>query len=230
MIVDDVTNTVLGEIAHIEGVGKRAARHNPNRPEDTLNDIDNLILLCHDHHTIVDNKKNGYTVAMLRKMKQDHERQGMTEIQQRDATLAKIYIEKSQEVRIAKTTNSNRTYNNSIHAEAYGNARQTVNVFTRAIRDPLPPDAINNNASKRAYVLKLQEKYKEFASAYTSNPKAVAVNLSRAIRKKFGTKAVAVPLSRFDELCAFLQAKINNTNIGKGNRKKGIPNYSSFEE
>ena len=39
MIVDETTNTVMGEIAHIEGVGKRSARHNPNLPAERLNDI-----------------------------------------------------------------------------------------------------------------------------------------------------------------------------------------------
>lgn len=39
MIVDETTNTVMGEIAHIEGVGKRSARHNSNLPAERLNDI-----------------------------------------------------------------------------------------------------------------------------------------------------------------------------------------------
>ena len=38
MIVDETTNTGMGEIAHIEGVGKRSARHNPNLPAERLND------------------------------------------------------------------------------------------------------------------------------------------------------------------------------------------------
>lgn len=36
MIVDETTNTGMGEIAHIEGVGKRSARHNPNLPAERL--------------------------------------------------------------------------------------------------------------------------------------------------------------------------------------------------
>ena len=44
MIVDETTSTMMGEIAHIEGVGKRSARHNPNLPEERLNDSANLIL------------------------------------------------------------------------------------------------------------------------------------------------------------------------------------------
>ena len=39
MIVDETTNTVMGEIAHIEGVGKHSARHIPNLPAERLNDI-----------------------------------------------------------------------------------------------------------------------------------------------------------------------------------------------
>ena len=126
MIVDEATNTVMGEIAHIEGVGKRSARHNPNLSEDRLNDFDNLILLCHEHHTKVDDKKNGYTVSQLREMKCQHEKFGRLDIEAVDGRLAKIYMDHTI---IKKTTITKRNYSHSIHNEASGNAQQTVNVW-----------------------------------------------------------------------------------------------------
>ena len=77
--------------------------------------------------------------------------------------------------------------------------------------DSIPDDAIQKNAEQRAYVLYLIDQYKELAVAYSSNPKAVAINLNKAIRKQFGTKAVAVSSTRFEALCTFLKGRINNT-------------------
>lgn len=225
MIVDETTNTVMGEIAHIEGVGKRSARHNPNLPEERLNDIENLILLCHEHHVKVDDKHNGYTVSQLREMKQRHEKFGRLDIEAVDGRLARIYMDQAV---IKKTTVTKRVYSHSIHNEASGNAHQTVNVFIHPKSDPIPDDAIQKNAEQRAYVFYLIDQYKKLAGAYSSNPKAVAINLNKAIRKQFGTKAVAVSSTRFEALCSFLKGRIDNTPVGKGNVRKGAPNYRAF--
>ena len=225
MIVDETTNTVMGEIAHIEGVGKRSARYNPNLPVESLNDIENLILLCHEHHVKVDDKHNDYTVSQLREMKQRHEKFGRLDIEAVDGRLARIYMDHAV---IKKNTVTKRVYSHSIHNEASGNAHQTVNVFMHPKCDPMPDDAIQKNAQQRAYVLYLIDQYKKLAGAYSSNPKAVAINLSRAIKHQFGTRAVAVSSSRFEDLCTFLKSRIDNTPVGKGNVRKGVPNYRAF--
>ena len=225
MIVDETTNTVMGEIAHIEGVGKRSARYNPNLPVESLNDIENLILLCHEHHVKVDDKHNDYTVSQLREMKQRHEKFGRLDIEAVDGRLARIYMDHAV---IKKNTVTKRVYSHSIHNEASGNAHQTVNVFMHPKCDPMPDDAIQKNAQQRAYVLYLIDQYKKLAGAYSSNPKAVAINLSRAIKHQFGTRAVAVSSSRFEDLCTFLKSRIDNTPVGKGNVRKGAPTYRPF--
>ena len=224
-MIDEKTDTVFGEIAHIEGVRKNAARHNPNRPKESLNDIDNLILLCHDHHKIVDDKKNGYTVPQLKRMKQEHELQGAVEIGELEARLAKVYIAHATTKR---TIRENRTYLNSPHNEVHGN--QTFNFSNHPKSDPLPDDAIGRDATKKAYIQHLIARYSDFASQYAPNAAAPSVNLHRAIRKEFSVKALAVPVSMFPSLCFFLQKKINGTILGKSNLKRGIPNYSPFDE
>ena len=225
MIVDETTNTVMGEIAHIEGVGKRSARYNPNLPVESLNDIENLILLCHEHHVKVDDKHNDYTVSQLREMKQRHEKFGRLDIEAVDGRLARIYMDHAV---IKKNTVTKRVYSHSIHNEASGNAHQTVNVFMHPKCDPMPDDAIQKNAQQRAYVLYLIDQYNQLAGAYSSNPGAVAINLNKAIRKQFGTKAVAVSSTMFEALCTFLKGRIDNTPVGKGNVRKGVPNYRAF--
>lgn len=68
-------NSVIGEKAHIEAIGKSGARYNPGIAEDKVNSYDNLIWLCPTHHTMIDklDDEHIYTVEMLREMKKAHE-------------------------------------------------------------------------------------------------------------------------------------------------------------
>lgn len=64
----------LAEAAHIVGFSEDGPRPERDIPEETINDIDNLMLLCRLCHTpVVDAKEEQYTVERLREMKQRHE-------------------------------------------------------------------------------------------------------------------------------------------------------------
>lgn len=71
MLVDNDTD--ISNICHIEGVNPGSARYNPSRKESQINDIDNLILLCGNHHRIIDQNSEDYTVEKLKEMKSNHE-------------------------------------------------------------------------------------------------------------------------------------------------------------
>lgn len=64
---------ILGEMAHIEGENPGAARYRETMTDEERNGYPNLILLCPDHHRLVDRQVNTYTVARLREMKKAHE-------------------------------------------------------------------------------------------------------------------------------------------------------------
>ncbi|MEM5948943.1 ABC-three component system protein [Spirochaetia bacterium 38H-sp] len=68
-------DTIVSKICHIEAVSPNGPRFNPNMTDDERRDYDNLILLCDECHSIIDNKKNEgkYTVDLLKKWKRDHE-------------------------------------------------------------------------------------------------------------------------------------------------------------
>lgn len=72
-LVNDGTN--IGQIAHIEGVSAKGPRHNPNLSLEEIDSYENLILLCCNHHKIIDSKKNlgVYTVEKLKEIKKNHE-------------------------------------------------------------------------------------------------------------------------------------------------------------
>ncbi|MEK6279364.1 MAG: hypothetical protein AABN95_03345 [Acidobacteriota bacterium] len=64
---------IIGEIAHIVAGSRQGPRGNEPLEEAEREKHPNLILLCRDHHKIVDSQVNTYSVAVLRQMKNDHE-------------------------------------------------------------------------------------------------------------------------------------------------------------
>lgn len=65
----------IGEMAHIRGNKPGANRHDTSQTSAERDDYTNLILLCPNHHTEIDEKQNEgvFTVAILHKMKTKHE-------------------------------------------------------------------------------------------------------------------------------------------------------------
>ena len=97
-----------------------------------------------------------------------------------------------------------------------------------------PAGCIGSNLSQRNYIKYLVERYHRFREADASFGRS-AGNFSFAvifknIERHFKAPTYFVPESRFDELVAFLQGKVNGTILGKRNRARGISSYLSFEE
>lgn len=68
--------SIVSKICHIEAASKGGARYNPDMNDDDRRAYENLILLCDECHTIIDNKENEakYSRNLLRKWKKDHEK------------------------------------------------------------------------------------------------------------------------------------------------------------
>lgn len=64
---------ITGEMAHIVGEKRQGPRGNFPLDYEDRNKESNLVLLCPTHHKIVDTQLRTYTVAVMRKMKADHE-------------------------------------------------------------------------------------------------------------------------------------------------------------
>lgn len=67
--------SIISKICHIEAASVEGARYNSNMSDDDRRHFDNLILLCDECHTIIDNKENEseYPVTLLKKWKKDHD-------------------------------------------------------------------------------------------------------------------------------------------------------------
>ena len=67
--------SIISKICHIEAASAKGPRWNKDSNDDARRDFSNLILLCDEHHTIIDNKSNElkYPVSLLKKWKKEHE-------------------------------------------------------------------------------------------------------------------------------------------------------------
>ena len=226
MIVDDESDAMLGEMCHIEGIGKKALRHNKTLTKEERDAYSNLILLCSNHHKVIDHDKS-YTVESLRRMKAEHEKIGRMETEPKDARCAKICIAsmgtRKTSITISRIQNSN-VYNIDAPNGVFnfnGPAPQKMTA---------PPDAIQNNAKKRAYIIRLRTIYIDTDTFHPSK-RTSACYINNAIKKRFGTTAMLVSVNCFDELCSFLKEKIDNSIPGRRSLKeRGRPLYDPYYE
>jgi hypothetical protein len=66
--------SLVGEACHIVAQSPSGPRADPSLPPEQLDHYDNLILLCRNHHKLVDDQENTYTVQRLLEMKAAHEK------------------------------------------------------------------------------------------------------------------------------------------------------------
>ena len=69
--VDDAA--FLGEMAHIVADSRQGPRGNSPMSDEDRDKHTNLLLLCGDHHKVIDSQPRTYSVSVLRRMKDDHE-------------------------------------------------------------------------------------------------------------------------------------------------------------
>ncbi len=71
-LLTDLIN--VGQIAHIKGEREGAARYDPEMTDQERNNEKNLLLLCYDHHKLIDDKPDLYPVEFLTNLKYEHEK------------------------------------------------------------------------------------------------------------------------------------------------------------
>lgn len=63
--------SLVGEVAHIIGEQENAPRGRHSIPLNERNEIKNLLLLCLEHHKIIDDDESTYTIEKLHEIKQE---------------------------------------------------------------------------------------------------------------------------------------------------------------
>jgi hypothetical protein len=72
-LIDPNSGKVIGEICHIKANRAGGPRYDQNQTEEERQGFDNLLILCPNHHEIIDADVEAYTVERLRAMKMKHE-------------------------------------------------------------------------------------------------------------------------------------------------------------
>lgn len=72
-LVDPTSGALLGEMCHITAASEGGPRYDPSLSDNERNEIDNLIILCPTHHSLIDQDSNNYPADKLRQIKVEHE-------------------------------------------------------------------------------------------------------------------------------------------------------------
>jgi len=94
---------------------------------------------------------------------------------------------------------------------------------------PPPSGTVATNGTARNYAKYLIDRYHKFKQADIGKGKMNHAILYGSINRKFGAKWDHIPLSRFADLVAFLQRRIDETILGKKQKAEGKSNYQTYE-
>jgi hypothetical protein len=73
-LVEESSGTLVGKVCHIKGKssGPGSKRYDKYQTDEERHGVGNLIALCPQHHDVIDDDEEAYTVERLVKMKADH--------------------------------------------------------------------------------------------------------------------------------------------------------------
>lgn len=130
-IVDE-KGIVKGEICHIEG--SRGPRFNESLSNEQINSIDNLILLCPNHHTVIDKDIENYTVEKIKKWKNKNQDQYLKFIE--NLSLKETLIDRTESQFIKPYTNLNK-FKDTFRHEDYiiEDYKKDIDQFSLELKD-----------------------------------------------------------------------------------------------
>lgn len=218
---------ITGEICHIRARSKGGPRFDEAQTAEERDDFNNLILLCRNHHKMVDDQPEVFSAEALNDIKRIREETIGRPEKPTDSFFAKILLNDLQ--RIEVSNNSGNVVINSPGAIL----AETVNVKTTRKKVHIQPAAGTIGADQNAsrYVQHLISRYNEFASADYSRARKFSYGaISKNIETTFRSPWKMLSVDRFDAVCAYLQQRIGKTRVAKSNKSRGIKSFSSFDE
>ena len=223
-IVESESETISGVICHINARSPEGPRYDPEQTDDVRHSLSNLILLCGRHHKIVDTEVSKYSAELLRTMQATHRGGAVADIGPFETRVGEVLL---AEYRRAYVINAG----GHVMIGSPGAVQGTnVTIKTSKKKSPgilLPVGVIGSDVTRRPYVKYLIDRYAEFAKNQPGREFKYPVFYS-AIKAKFKMDWKWIPTSRFEELCQYLQGRIDSTLMGRINRSKGHKNYADF--
>lgn len=222
-VVDHDTGTIMVEVCHINARSPGGSRYDPVQTEKERNAYENLILLCGDHHKLVDARPDQYSSEVLRELKQAHQRKFGRSAREGDDSIAKSLLKS-----YVKTLKVERVSGNVVVNDA-----KSVNIRTVAKKVVVGPAPGTIGADQKLvrYIDYLIRKYIDFASkdpfqTRKFNPGRFRKNLEQKFRAHWKN----LPVEKADDLTKYLQDCIDKTSLAKLNKSKGVRAYSSMQE
>ncbi|HEX5870311.1 MAG TPA: HNH endonuclease [Longimicrobium sp.] len=197
----DVDDIRLLEIHHIEPRSKGGS-----------NELSNLILVCRNCHARVESGL--ITNSELMRKKQE------------------LRVIPLFPRGVSPVTNS-LVVEGNVNSSIVGNSITIIGGGKKLPQMAPPPGTIGADLERKNYIEHLIGRYHKFRKIdphYGRTGTYDYAVIRGQIKDKFKASTSLVPLSRFDDLVRFLQAKIDQTIQGKRNRSEGIKNYSSFDD
>jgi len=227
-----LTDEMVGEICHINTRSKGGPRYDKNQTEDGRHGFDNLLLLCRNHHKIVDEKPKVYTADWLKTIKHNHEQNmgGIIEITQSDAVSAHKLLDAYLNIHASDEA--------QVMVNSPG-AIQTKNLIFKTnskkqIPKVHPQGTIGADMDMHNYVAYLVKRFNEFRRAaqktYIEKKPFSYAAIHTQIESIFGNQTYFIPQNRFTDLVNFLKDRIDGTPAGLRNQRLGINSYRSLEE
>lgn len=162
-IIADEKGIIKGEICHIEG--SKGPRFNESLSNNQLNSIDNLILLCPNHHTVIDKDVDNYTVEKIKEWKNKNQEQYLELIAK--LTLKETLTDRTESQFIKSYTNLNK-FKDTFGHEDYiiEDCKKDIDQFSLKLKDltketrKLYVDLIKKSDENRAVTIrKLEDDY-----------------------------------------------------------------------
>ncbi len=221
------SGTITGKICHIKAKNPAGPRFDPNQSDAERNAAANLILLCAQHHDIIDKEPHIYTADILHQMKKAHETKGRKEILPEDSIFAGLLLNDYRKI-IIHNNKGNIVIDSpgAIQANAV-----TIKTHKKNIKILPPTGTISSDLRMRGYVKHLIDRYNDFAgSDPTRKSDFFYGSIYGSIKKTFKVKWDFIPVGRFEELVEYLQKRIDKTRQANINKGKGYKSYSSFSD
>ncbi len=221
------SGAIIGEICHIKARNAHGPRFDPEQSEAERQGYDNLLLLCPTHHRTIDAQPEVFSVALLKDMKAQAEAERCEHERPTDTLFSAALLAKFRDVII--TDNSG---NIAINSPGAVQAGTVVIKSAKSKTTILPPvGSIGADPDRRRYVKHLIDRYIQLAKSGPGRvtPFKPAV-IYASVKREFGSQWELVSVSRFADVCLYLQGRIAKTSVGKINAAKGQPLFSSFEE
>lgn len=157
------SDSVIGEECHIVAREKKGPRGDSTLPDEFRDRPDNLILLCRNHHKIIDDQPNIFTVEVLFSIKSKHEAWVRNSLAQKKGSNPELFY-------AYRIDDGTQLWNTVIECDAYTfdtahpQTREEANIlgeFTQSIKDYGDIWNVIENRDRVLYQFELGKEIKE---------------------------------------------------------------------